>query len=73
MSRVEIEWLGDSYDCETCGYSYAEGARITIDGQVSLELVPRAHCFGGDNYSERDVFERILGQLGHEVVHHDAA
>lgn len=65
--KIEIEWLHDSSNCDTCGMTYAEGARVTIDGKVALELTPVAHCFGGDNYDESDVYKRILEHLGHEV------
>ncbi len=68
MAQIEIEWLDDSHDCETCGWSCAEGARVTINGEVALDLTPHAHCFGGDNYGRADVFERILSHLGHDVT-----
>lgn len=67
MSAIKIEWLSDSYECETCGYSYADGARVYIDGIIALDLKPVAHCFGGNNYDDRDVFTRILQHLGHTV------
>lgn len=65
--RIEIEWLTDTTECETCGTSWAEGARVTIDGDVALDLVPSAHCFGGTEYSQVEVYRRILTHLGHEV------
>lgn len=65
--KIKIEWLSDYSDCETCGGNYADGARVTIDGEVALDLEPAAHCYGGTHYDERDVFKRILEHLGHEV------
>jgi len=70
MAKIEIEWLWDSgHNCETCGTSYAEGARVIIDGKVELELKPVAHCFGGDNWDQGEVYEEILKKLGHEVTY----
>lgn len=67
MSTIRIEWLSDTWDCETCGMSFAEGARVYVDGKLSLDLPPSAHCFGGNNYEQSEVFERILKSLGHEI------
>lgn len=67
--KIEIEWLTDSYDsCETCGPSYAEGARVYIDGNMAIELTPLAHCFDGANYYQSEVYDAILKHLGHEVI-----
>lgn len=68
MSAIHIEWLDDSHDCETCGTSYADGARVTIDGKVALDLVPHAYCYDGENYDRDDVFRRILAHLGHTLT-----
>jgi hypothetical protein len=67
MAHIKIEWLTDYSDCETCGGNYADGARVTIDGAVALDLEPVAHCYGGQHYGERDVFKRVLEHLGHTV------
>lgn len=67
MSVIRIEWLTDSHSCETCGSSFAEGARVFVDGRMTLDLAPVAHCYGGDDYQENEVFARILQLLGHSV------
>ena len=68
MATIKIEWLTDSYSgCETCGTSYAEGARVYIDDALALDLAPRAHCFGGADYQDGEVYTRILQHLGHTV------
>lgn len=68
VSTIKIEWLTDSYDnCETCGSSWAEGARVFVDGALALDLEPSAHCFGGAHYDQSDVYERLLRHLGHTV------
>jgi hypothetical protein len=67
MSKIRIEWTSDNYDCETCGGSWAEGARVYKDGEVWLDLEPLAHCFGGANYPTNEVYNQILRALGHEV------
>ena len=65
--KIRIEWLSDDYDCETCGASFAEGARVFIDGALAIELVPVAHCYDGTSYDQENVLRRILEHLGHEV------
>jgi hypothetical protein len=73
MTDIKIEWLSDYIDCETCGGNDADGARVTIDGFVALELIPHAHCFGGDHWDERAVYRSILEHLGYTVTEGDAA
>jgi hypothetical protein len=67
-----IEWLSDYSDCETCGGNYADGARVTIDGVEALELIPHAHCYGGDHWSELDVYKLIFARLGHTLEDENA-
>jgi hypothetical protein len=68
MPKIEIEWLSDSNDCDQCGGGYADGARVTLDGELLLELIPRASCFGStDDWSEAAVHDAILRALGYEV------
>lgn len=66
--RVEITWLDDSHDCETCGSSCAEGARVSIDGSLVLDLEPVAHCYDGASWERDTILHRILAQLGAHVV-----
>lgn len=65
--KIKIEWLSDDYDCDTCGFSCSEGARVTLDGVVLLELIPLAHCFGGDDWDEREIFAKTLDKLGYDL------
>ena len=69
MSSIEIESLEDVTACETCGTSYANGFRVRIDGEHAFELTPVAACFDGEDYSEADLFKRLLEHLGHDLVH----
>ena len=69
--KINIEWLSDqSDDCETCGVSWAEGAKVSFeDSEIAdLEMIPSAHCFGGDHYNADEVFKAIIAHLGHEVI-----
>lgn len=69
MAKIEIQWLtSEGGDCETCGPSYAEGARVTIDGELALDLEPHASCCSSVNYYRDEVLLRILAHFGHEVV-----
>lgn len=67
MKKIKIEWLLDSYDCEDCGYSSEEGARVYLDGEVFLELIPKAHCFGGRGWATDEVLTEIIKKLGYEI------
>ena len=64
---VKIKWLWDESDCDTCGVSYAGGARVTLNGEPLLELTPVATCFGGDDWSTADVYRLIIEKLGYQV------
>lgn len=66
--KINIEWLSDSHDCETCGGSYAEGARVLIDGEPFGDFTPIAHCFDGSNFEREEIFKAILEHLGHQVI-----
>lgn len=68
MAKIEIEWLEDSSDCETCSGGYAEGAVVKIDGKATLDMTPHASCFGGTSYSQDEVYQRVFAHLGHELV-----
>ncbi len=67
MAKIEIEWLSDSVDCETCGGNWAEGAIVKVDGEVVLDLSPAAACCSAVSYSETEVWTKVLEHLGHEV------
>jgi len=69
MQKIKIEWLSDTYECDTCGTSWAEGAEITMpDGTVSV-LPAIAHCYGGESYDSTYVYEAILYKLGYKVTY----
>lgn len=69
MKTIKIKWLVDEYDCshEGCSGGWAEGAKVTLNGEPFLELIPVAHCFGGDSWTNEQVFEEILKKLGYNV------
>lgn len=69
---LEFEWLQDSHDCETCGFSCAEGAVVRLNGQVLLERQPCAGCFDDRSYSSDVVHHEVLLALGYEVTQHTA-
>lgn len=64
---VKIKWLWVVGDCDSCGSGYAEGARVTLNGEPLLELTPVATCFGGDDWSAADVYRLIIEKLGYQV------
>lgn len=65
--KIEIEWISDSTDCETCGGSYAEGAVVKIDGEVVIDMTPCAACYDGTSFTSEEVYKALLTHLGHEV------
>lgn len=65
--KIEIEALTDSYECDTCGWSDAYGANVYFDGELAIDLIPVANCYGGKNYTDEDIFTAILNKLGHTV------
>lgn len=65
--QLEIEWLYDSYDCETCGPSDAQGAIVRLDGQVVIELLPHAHCYSSETYDNDSVYATIFNMFGIEL------
>lgn len=65
--KILIEILSDDHDCDTCGYTYAQGAKVTLDGKEFLMLEPVSACFGGDDYDYVHILTAILEKLGYQV------
>ena len=65
--KIRIVYTDDDYDCETCGSAYATGAKIYINGILSLNLVPKAHCFNQINYDHNEIMRRALELVGIEL------
>ena len=66
--QIEIRWILDEYDCETCGASSAEGAIVSLDGKELFRLDPVAHCYNSTYHTEKDVYHRLLETLGYQVT-----
>ena len=66
--KIEIEWISDDTDCETCGSSYAEGAVVKFDDEVVIDMTPCAACYDSTSYTSEEVYAAVLEKLGHEVV-----
>lgn len=45
-----IQRLSDHHDCETCGYSAADGYQIYKDSILIINNQPVASCFDSVNY-----------------------
>jgi hypothetical protein len=69
MAHIRVERTTDSHDCETCGCSFADGARIYVDGELKADLVPSAYCFDGTSYEDEDIDREILKLLGLNLVY----
>ncbi len=67
-AKVTVEYLSDTYSgCETCGTSYAEGFRVSVDGKEFFTLEPLADCVGGQSFTLEDAMVRLLREWGHEL------
>jgi len=64
---IKIEWLTDEHDCETCGWSCAQGAVVYIDDVETFRLIPSAYCFNSVDYTDEYVYKLIIKHLGHDV------
>jgi len=69
-NTATIEWSEDSYDCETCGTSYATGAKITLNGKVIMDKPAVAHCYDGVDVSTEEAYLAIITAL--DCVVHEA-
>lgn len=67
MSRIDIQWLEDEHDCETCGWTLATGALVYINGELKIELEPIAHCYDSSSWDRDQVYLRIFQALGYTV------
>lgn len=65
--KIVIERLTDEHDCETCGSSYAEGARVYFNDELALSLEPSAYCYDSTDYDDSQILVQILEKLGHAV------
>lgn len=64
---INVEWLHDESECDTCGSNYAQGAIVSLDGEEIIRLEPHASCFGTEDWSAEEVMIKIINYLGHEV------
>ena len=71
MNDIHIKWVMDDHDCETCGWSSAEGAIVSIGGNIVLDLEPVAHCYDSTSYSQEKVYRKILEHLGYTIYEKD--
>jgi hypothetical protein len=70
--NLDITWSDDTYDCETCGTSWATGATALLDGKKIVDKEASAHCYSGSGevYLE-GILLIALEKLGVEVVDSD--
>jgi hypothetical protein len=67
--KIEIEWLSDISDCDQAGCSggYSTGAIVKFDGKTKIKLIPQASCFGGESWTEEEIYREIFERLGHTL------
>jgi hypothetical protein len=65
--NIEINWLTDTFECDDCGVSFADGAIVRFEDGVEIHMIPHAHCYDGDHYNSETIYKEILRRLGHTV------
>lgn len=65
--KVQVNMWDDEHDCETCGFSFATGGEVYIDGELVISRPPRAYCFDCDNTEAEDLIILALKEVGIEV------
>ena len=68
QNNITVELYEDICECETCGTSYAEGAKVFLDDELVLVLEPIAHCYDGQSYTDEDIYRKILEHLGYTLI-----
>lgn len=71
MAHILVERTSDTYECEDCGFSFADGAKIFVDGQLQVDLVPSAYCYDDTSYGDEDIYHEILKLVGVNLVYSD--
>ena len=67
LGTIKITHLRDKYECETCGWSVADGAKVTLPNGKVLDLTPRAHCFDEVSFTREEIFRKVLRELGYAL------
>lgn len=65
--HYKIVWLEDQHECETCGYSYAQGYKIYKDDILVVDKEPGASCFNSLNYDHSNAAFDILNLEGIQI------
>ena len=65
--KIQIEFCEDVHECDTCGNSWATGAKIFFNDELVLNLEPVAYCYGSKTWEEHEIFEQVLNKLGHKL------
>lgn len=65
--NYKIVWLEDQHECETCGYSYAQGYKIYKDEKLVIDKTPISHCYDSLNYDQSNAAFDILNLEGIEI------
>ena len=66
-NELSIQRTSDSADCETCGYSWSDGAIVLLNEVELLELEPVASCLYPIHWTPEDVYREILLKLGYTI------
>lgn len=67
LKSYTIIWLEDEHECETCGYSYAQGYKIYKDDNLLIDKEPIASCFNSSNYEHSNAAFDILSLEGIQI------
>lgn len=67
LGTIKITYKTDTWECELCGTSVADGAEVILPSGRILELTPCAHCYDSISYTREEIFREVLQELGYTL------
>ena len=65
--KLIIERSSISEDCETCGTSFGEGVRVSLDDKIILDIEAFAGCFESSYVEDIDILKALCKELKIEL------
>jgi hypothetical protein len=66
--EIDITTNHDSFECDCCGVSYAEGGDVSLGGTTVLSRPASASCIGSESWSDAELLVMALKKLGIAVM-----
>ena len=65
--KLIIERSSIVEDCETCGISFGEGVRVSLDDKIILDIEAVANCFERSYVEDIDILKALCKELKIEL------